>query len=292
MHSVAPERLKTHVRKLSVDFRPRNFENVQNLDRVAEYIKRHFDAAGAETEFQPYTLKHDQDNVYRNVIGRFGKGNRKRFIIGGHYDAFDDLPGADDNASAVAGLIELAYLLGPAADSLNVDVELVAYTLEEPPFFSSSQMGSAVHAKSVAPEKDRIIGVIVFEMIGYFSDAPDSQSHPTPLLKLIYPSRGNFIAVVSNTESRPFTGEVKRRMQGATDLPVYSINAPPALPGIDFSDHASYWPHKIPAVMITDTAFYRNKAYHTENDTYDRLDYEKMAKVVLSIFEAIKGWEQ
>jgi len=277
------QRLRADVNAMTVDFHPRNWENVRNLNRCADYIAGEMRKAGATVEFQDYQAR---GNTYRNVIGRFGTGNERKIIVGAHYDSFEDTPGADDNASGVAGLLELARMLGKNPPDL--EVELVAYTLEEPPFFRTPLMGSAIHAASVADERDRIIGVIVFDMIGYFSDEPGSQGYPHPFMRIFYPGRGNFITVVSRWDQGAWIKRVKRGMKGATDLPVYSFRAPEALPGIDYSDHRNYWPHDIPALLITNTAFHRNSAYHTPKDTADRLDYDRMGMVVVGTYEVIR----
>ncbi len=276
-------RLRKHVDALSQNFHPRNSDNPENLNRCADYISTHFKDSGATVEMQEFIV---DKIIYKNVIGRFGVGKPKKIIVGAHYDSCDDTPGADDNASGVAGLLELARLIGK--DQPDVEIELVAYTLEEPPFFGGHQMGSVFHADSVASEKDKIIGVIVLEMIGYFSDEPGSQDYPVPVMKGYYPSRGNFITVVSAWNQSDWIADLKAGMKGTTDLPVYSFRAPASLPGIDFSDHRNYWPHSIPAAMVTNTAFYRNKNYHHEHDTADRLDYHRMGKVVVGVYEAIK----
>ena len=282
--SVDMQRLQSHVQALSKEYYPRNHKELENLNKCLNYIKGHFENAGADVELQEFVVSR---RMYTNVIGRFGKGEKRKLILGAHYDAHEQTPGTDDNASGVAGLIEISYLLGRI--DVGREIELVAYTLEEPPYFASSSMGSYVHADKIKEEKKEIEGVIVFEMIGYFSDDWGSQSYPMPLLKIIYPNRGNFLAVVGRLDQRKFTKSIKIGMKGATDLPVYSINAPEFLPGIDFSDHRNYWPLGINAIMVTDTAFYRNKEYHKLGDTIDRLDYKRMAKVVISVFEAIRN---
>ena len=274
-------RLRTHVETLAKTYAPRNYRETGNLDSCADYIFHHLMQAGAEVERQDFTVERRR---YVNVIGRFGKERTKQIIIGAHYDAVEGTPGADDNASGVAALIELAYLIGKS--DLNKGVELVAYSLEEPPFFGTDMMGSTFHASRIGPR--RIEGVVVLEMIGCYDDRWGSQSYPMALLSLFYPHQGNFIAVVGKPDQREFTRRVKVGMNGATDLPVYSLNAPEFLPGVDFSDHRNYWAHGINAVMITDTAFYRNKAYHNVSDTPDRLDYSRMAKVVAGVFEALR----
>lgn len=280
---VSAARLRLHVTALSEAFCPRDWLHETNLSSCADYITAHFTNAGAVVRSQPVVAHGRQ---YRNIIARFGVGQGSKIVVGAHYDACGDTPGADDNASGVAALIELGYLLG--RDLPGREIELVAYTLEEPPFFRTPLMGSAVHAASISAEKESIAGVIVLEMIGYFSDARGSQSYPSLLLKFIYPSKGNFIAVIGRWDQGAWVKGVKVGMKGATDLPVYSIRAPTAIPGIDFSDHLNYWPLGINALMITDTAFYRNNAYHESTDTPDRLDYERMSKVVVAVFEALK----
>jgi hypothetical protein len=277
-------RLRDHVLKFTTDLHPRDALQPDHLDQCAEYIAGHFRSAGATVESQEVSaFRHP----YRNVIGRFGPGGGPRVIVGAHYDACDGTPGADDNASGVAALIELAYLLGQSAPDKRV--ELVAYVLEEPPFFRTPDMGSAVHARSVAAGKEEISGVIVFEMVGYFSDAWGSQSYPSLLLRLLYPGRANFIAVVGPWNQGAWVKAVKAGMQAATPLPVYSIRAPTIVPGVDFSDHINYWPYGISALMVTDTAFYRNRAYHTAADTANTLDYKRLGEVVVAVFEAIRA---
>jgi len=280
--TVETKALESHVRMLSETLVPRDWTHVTNLNKCADYIAGHFAEAGATVQSQVFEVEGRQ---YRNVIGRFGKGTSDRIVVGAHYDACDDTPGADDNASGVAALIELAYLLGRTTN--ESDTELVAYVLEEPPFFRTKQMGSAVHAASIVDQKETIAGIIVLEMVGYFSDTKGSQTYPSRLLGLMYPSRGNFIGVVGAWNQGRWIKSVKTGMKGATDLPVYSIRAPRSVPGIDFSDHQSYWPHGFDALMVTDTAFYRNKGYHSTTDTWDKLDYQRMSKVVVAVFEAI-----
>jgi len=277
-------RLRAHVEMLSMTLHPRDWTHPDNLDRCASYIEEQFAAAGAEVERQVFTVR---GRPYCNVIGRLGAGRGSKLVVGAHYDAYADHPGADDNASGVAALLELAGLLG--RHEPGREVELVGYVLEEPPFFGTELMGSAVHARRLAENGEALAGVIVFEMVGYFSDERGSQSYPMLLLRLLYPSRGNFIAVASRWDQGDWIRTVKAGMKGTTDLPVYSIRAPVAVPGIDFSDHMNYWPHGYNALMITDTAFYRNKAYHQAGDTADRLDYDRMAQVVVATFEAVRS---
>ncbi len=279
---VAPARLEAHVRALSNDFSPRDESHPENLDRAAAYIRAEFEAAAALVTEQPYNL---YGSTYRNVIAQFGPETPSRIIVGAHYDAAGPLPGADDNASGVAGLIELAYLLGQRP--LPVRVDLVAFTLEEPPYFRTEHMGSAIHAASLRQQAVDVRCMFSLEMIGYFSDAPRSQTFPASFFGVFYPSEGNFIAVVGRFQDGMMVRKIKSAMRDASPLPVYSINAPTFVPGVDFSDQINYWNDGYDAVMITDTAFFRNHNYHTTRDTADTLDYKRMAMVVEGVYAAL-----
>ncbi len=263
-------------------FFPRDEAHTENLNRTASYIRNEFEQAQGEVLDQCYEVRRKR---YCNVIARFGPDTPERIVVGAHYDAFGELPGADDNASGVAGLIELAHLLGKS--SLKTRVELVAFTLEEPPHFRTQNMGSANHARLLRQAGVSVRIMISLEMIGYFSDADNSQKFPLPLLSLAYPSRGDFIVVVGKLSQWSITRRVKKAMQSGTTLGVYSINAPPFMTGIDWSDHFNYWQAGYPAVMITDTAIYRNSNYHTENYTADTRDYQRMAMVVQAVLSAV-----
>jgi Zn-dependent M28 family amino/carboxypeptidase len=267
---------------LSETFFPRDEGHPENLGRVAAYIHQEFTQANGKVAEQPYTA---QGETYRNVIALFGPDTAERIVVGAHYDSAGEQPGADDNASGVAGLIELAYLLGKT--SLPVRIELVAFALEESGYFRTAQMGSAVHAESLKKQSASVRVMFSLEMVGYFTDAPHSQGFPLPLLAAFYPSRGNFIAVVSKLDQGLVVRRIKKAMSGASPLPVYSINAPRFVPGVDFSDHLNYWQAGYDAAMITDTAFYRNKNYHTSRDTPDTLDYRRMAMVVQGSYAAV-----
>jgi len=280
--SVEPARLQAHVRMLSETFFPRDADHPENLDRVAAYLRQEFEQAKGKVSEQPYQVR---GQTYRNVIAQFGLHTKERIVVGAHYDSAGPQPGADDNASGVAGLIELAHLLGKT--SLPICIELVAFTLEEPTYFYTSLMGSAIHAQSLKRQGLPVRVMFSLEMIGYFSDAPHSQSFPLPILAAFYPSRGNFIAVVGKLDQGFVVRRVKQGMRNASPLPVHSINAPRFVPGIDFSDHLNYWDAGYNAVMITDTAFYRNERYHTWQDTPDTLDYQRMAMVVQGVYSAV-----
>ena len=285
--NVDSSRLEAHVRLISQQLVPRDQSRTDNLDRVAAYVREQFLAASGRVVEQPFEV---EGRTYRNVIASFGPETAERIVVGAHYDAYHPYPGADDNASGVAGLIELAGLL--AKKDLPLRIDLVAYTLEEPPYFHTPHMGSMVHAESLRKQGVKVRAMISLEMIGYFSDAPDSQSFPVSLLRAFYPSQGNFISVVGGVGDAGLVRRIKGAMRAGAPLPVYSINAPSFVPGIDFSDHLSYWNAGYPAVMITDTAFYRNHNYHTPNDTAEKLDYKRMALVVAGVYAAVLALAQ
>ena len=280
--TVDPSRLEAHVRKLSIELGPRDAGHPEGLDQVAAYIKNEFSQTGAFVSEQVYRVK---GTTYRNVIAHFGPETEERIIVGAHYDTAGPLPGADDNASGVAALIELARLLD--SQQLPLRVELVAFSLEEPPYFRTTGMGSSVHAVSLSKQNVRVRAMFSLEMLGCFSDTPNSQHFPIGLLSAFYPSTGNYIAVVGRISDGLLVRRTKAAMRNAAPLPVYSINAPQFVPGIDFSDQLNYWHAGYGAVMITDTAFYRNRNYHTAQDTAEKLDYKRMAMVVEGVYAAV-----
>jgi len=287
--------LKRQVRKLSEEFYPRSYDQPARLNAVANYIRHELNQMDVKSTEQFVKLQNEE---YKNIIVRFGPNNGDMLVIGAHYDSFGDTqeggqfergfdisthtPGADDNASGVAGLIELARLLQQYPPPKPV--ELVFFTLEEPPHFRTDTMGSAWHARSLRQNQTPVNLMICLEMIGFFNDAENSQTYPLPGMGLFYPTQGNFIAVVGRVSDWSATRKVKAILSGATDLPVRSMNAPPLIQGIDFSDHQSYWKEGFSAIMITDSAFYRNPHYHESGDTYEKLDYSRMAKVVQAVF--------
>lgn len=281
--SVDPARLEAHVRKLSVELYPRSFEHRAKLEHTAAYVAEQFKQAGAQVSIQDVVA---DSGHYQNVVARFGPASGRLLVIGAHYDSYGHTPGADDNASGIAGLLELAHMLGRSGPARPI--ELVAYTLEEPPHFRSPHMGSAWHARALKAAGRDVELMLSLEMIGYFSDRPGSQAYPLALMKLGYPDRGNFIALVGQFGDFGISRSVKAAMSGASALPVYSLNAPSVVHGVDFSDHRNYWAEGYPALMVTDTAFMRNPNYHKSGDTFDKLDYNRMAMVVQAVYAVAK----
>jgi len=266
--------------KFLVSIQPyRNFANPDSLNKAADYIENKFKDFGLSTDIQHFQVEGE---TYKNVIGSYGKDKKERVIVGAHYDVCGDQPGADDNASAVAGLLEIARIVKDFALLSKYRFDFVAYSLEEPPYFRSKKMGSYFHAKSLYDQGVTIRGMICLEMIGYFTDEKNSQHFPIPLMKMAYSSEGNFIAVVGNFSSGSLVNEVVKHFKPA-GINAESLKAPALLPGVDFSDHRNYWRFGYKAVMITDTAFYRNPNYHRRGDTIDTLDFEKMGEVVKGV---------
>lgn len=283
-----PARLREQVRAFTEDFGPRYHDRPENLARCREYLARTFQQCGARVEEQIYQAGGRE---FRNVRAFFGDPGLPRIVVGAHYDTCEESapevnPGADDNASGVVGLLGLAELLKHERPE-RAAVELVAYCTEEPPYFASNDMGSYRHAELLRKEGAVVKGALVLEMIGYFSDAPGSQRYPVPLMRLFYPSRGNFVSLVGGVPDRKLIATAKRAMQGAAPLAVYSSCIPRSLESVHLSDHRNYWPFGYNALMVTDTAFYRNDNYHKSTDTWQSLDYPRMAHVVTQVHQAV-----
>jgi Zn-dependent M28 family amino/carboxypeptidase len=196
--------------------------------------------------------------------------------------------GADDNASAIAVQLETARQLRAKLEEEKLDlrVKFVSFALEEPPVYGTSRMGSKVHAKNAKKEKEKIDGMLCLEMVGYTCHQPGCQSYPFPLMFMGYPKEGNFIGIVGNLSSKGLTGSLYKAFQKNRDLPVIKLTVPLggwAMPSVRLSDHASFWDQGYKAVMITDTAFYRNPHYHQLSDTMDKLDFQFMAELVESL---------
>jgi len=251
------------------------------LDAAAAWIGESFRAAGCAPAEQTFEVGGD---IYRNVVCPLGPRDGPRLVVGAHYDVLES-PGADDNASGVAALLELARLIEAARPDLKHRLDLVAFALEEAPHFKTPTMGSHVYARRLREDGASVKLAVSVEMIGYYSDVPGSQLFPVGALRWLYPDRGDFIAVVGRTFDRSPVARVKDLMRVDDAMPVYSINAPAALPGVDFSDHWSFWQHGQTAVMVTDTAFLRNPNYHGTGDTADTLDYRRMALVVDGLYQ-------
>lgn len=259
----------------------RNHTNLKALNLAGDYIATQLKNAGYAVSFQEFEADGAR---YKNIIARTSETPGERIVVGAHYDVWSIQEGADDNASAVAGMLEIARLIKSQKPVLPYPIEFVAFTLEEPPYFQTDKMGSYIHAASLAKQKIQIKLMVCLEMIGYFSNEKGSQQFPMLLLKLFYPSRGNFITIVGKTGQWKLVRKAKKLMLKGSEIDVHSINAPGFIPGIDFSDHRNYWNQNYPAILITDTAFFRNPHYHEASDTIQTLNFEKMSQVIQSTY--------
>ncbi|MBG8553569.1 M28 family peptidase [Hymenobacter sp. BT594] len=275
--------LRRHIVALTSTPEPRNYLHLASLNQAADYIKAELAAAGARPIEQTYTV---EGREYRNILGSFGPADGPRLILGAHYDVYGEQPGADDNGSGVAALLEVARLLG-RQPALPYRVDVVAYTLEEPPFFRTKNMGSYVHAKALHEAGVAVRGMVALETLGYYDDRKHTQDYPLAPLKWVYGNRGNYVTVAQKFGNGQFGRQFARRFRAVAALPVKRFKAPAWLPGIDFSDHLNYWHFGYPAVLLTDTAFYRNKHYHQPTDTLDRLDMRRLGLTVDALMAVV-----
>lgn len=279
--------IKHHLKSITKTPSYRNHQNIAQLNTIANYIKTDFLKYSDSVSFQEYEV---DGKIYKNVICSFGTENKQRIIIGAHYDVCGNQEGADDNASGVVGLLELARQLKD--QKLNKRIDLVAYTLEEPPYFRTEYMGSYVHAKYLSDHKIDIFGMLSIEMIGYFKDEKKSQSYPLGILSWFYGNKGDYITLVNKFGKGKFARQFTRNFKKAETIKTKKFTGPKVLPGIDFSDHLNYWNFGYSAMMITDTSFYRNKNYHQKTDTMETLDISRMAKVIDGICLALLSLTQ
>jgi Zn-dependent M28 family amino/carboxypeptidase len=281
---VVKEALRRHVEALTVAIGPRAPGLGDTLARTAAYIRSQFEEAGLAVAEQPYDFLGTE--VVNLIAAPPAMATAPAYyVVGAHYDSVPGTPGADDNASAVAVLLELARRLPAVA--LPAPVRLVAFTMEEPPAFTTGLQGSRIFVRRCRAAGERVAGAIVLEMVGY--TAP-SQLYPPVLRFAGYPSEGNFIGIVGNWRSRSFGRGLLKGFRQNPHLPVESLFVPfdgRVLPATRLSDHASFWDARLPAVMVTDTAFFRNPHYHMPTDTIDTLDFAFMAELVESLALAL-----
>jgi len=277
--------LYEHVEHLSVKIGSRSVFEYDNLTAAKEYILSCLTSMGYSPSVQDLSYK---DRIFSNIILSIpGKSHPDDIVlIGAHYDTVFGTPGADDNASAVAILLEMCRHLKNYAPERTL--RLVFFTLEEPPTFRSSCMGSQVYAQECSRQKENIQAMVSLEMIGYYNDQKGAQGFPFPLMNLIYSSTPNFIAVVGNLSSRGLVKKVARSLRKREAVPVETLTTFSFVPGVDFSDHSSFWKMGYPALMITDTAFYRNPNYHSEKDRIETLDFDRMSSLLPALVQMAK----
>ena len=279
-------RLEASVRHLSGEIGERHFRRAHALDEALSFIREELARAHVTATEHPFEVSgRSFTNVEVIVPSRSGAPERGCVVIGAHYDTVPGTPGADDNATGVAALLELARQLAP--ERFERSLRLVFFPNEEPPFFPDQGMGSAEYAAQLKQANVDVHTMISLEMLGYYSDRPHSQRYP-PGLSLLYPNQGNFIGFVSNLRSRKRLNELKRAFIASSDFPCESLAAPEWTIVVGLSDHSSFWKQGYPGLMVTDTAFMRNPHYHQASDTADTLDFERFAKVTQGLVGAVR----
>lgn len=277
------DNLKKSVQMLSDTIGDRNTYSYKRLKLSKDYIAKELETLGFEVSYQTYaTGGKTVENIEAELSGRSIPD--EIIIIGAHYDSVPFCPGANDNASGVAALIETARILSVKKSSRTL--RFVAFVNEEPPYFQTRNMGSRVYASRSRQRGEKIIAMLSLETIGYYSDRKGSQKYPVPF-GFFYPDTGNFIGFVSNLRSRKLMFDMVSSFRNNTKMPSEGIAAPRWIPGIGWSDHWSFWKEGYKAVMITDTAPYRYPFYHTSQDTMEKLDYDRMARVVVGVIKVM-----
>ena len=278
-------RLRRHV--VAVASAPHNIRHDDNLEKAARYIEDVLASEGYRVVPQSYDVAEwTVRNLEVAIEPRKNASSTTTIVIGAHYDSYLDAPGANDNGSGVAALLELARLLKDLRPR-RTRLLLAFFVNEEPPYFQTDDMGSLRYAQMLAERKEPVSAMISLETIGYFSDAPGSQQYPQPF-SAVFSNRGNFVAFVGMPGSRNLVAEVMKSFRAHTDFPSIGGVAPGFIPGINWSDHGSFAEYGFRAMMITDTAVFRYPHYHKPTDTPERLDYERLARVTKGIERVVR----
>ena len=273
------DRLKAHVSTIAGKIGERNLKHYEALQSAADYLRSTFQQFGYDVAEQEFSV---DGKIVRNLEVRIDGTGRvdESVVVGAHYDSVYGSPGANDNATGVAALLELARSFKEQAPVRTV--RFVAFVNEEPPYFQTDNMGSRVYARRCREHGENIRAMLSLETIGCYSDADDSQIYPFPF-KLFYPTRGDFVGFVGNTSSRSLVRKAIGSFRENAEFPSEGIAAPGGLTGIGWSDQWSFWEEGYPGVMVTDTAIFRYKHYHKLADTPEKIDYDRMAQVVAGL---------
>jgi len=280
-------RLRQHVDRLAGLIGPRHVGAPKALEAAATLVYRELSVAGYTVERQSYLAQgHDVANLIAEIPGAARAD--QIIVLGAHYDTVATTPGADDNASAVAVLLEAARMLHGSRPKRTI--RFVAFTCEEPPHYFTNEMGSQVYARECRTRDERIIGMLCLEMVGYFVGAKGSQRVPEAIPRFLhwaFPRRGDFLAAVGNMPSWKLCWKFRRGFKRATRFPLFSICLPEFIHDIRRSDNSSFWDQGYPALMLTDTSYLRNPHYHLASDTPDTLDFESMANLTIGVAGAV-----
>lgn len=278
--------LRAHVEKLAGAIGSRSMFYPRQLAESAVYIEDTLKAAGFQTLHYTHVVRGTQcPNIAVELVGT--SDPNEIIVIGAHYDAFQGTPGADDNASGCAGVLEIARrikAMGPGGRHRTI--RFVLFCNEEPPNFWTPDMGSWIYAKACRERNDNIVAMLSLEAIGYYDEAPGSQKYPFPL-SAMYPDTGDFIGFVGHYSHRGLTRRVIKSFRDHTPFPSQGASLFSFIPGAGWSDHWSFWQEGYAAVMVTNTATYRNPNYHRAGDTPATLDYDRMARVVEGIEKVV-----
>jgi Zn-dependent M28 family amino/carboxypeptidase len=273
---VLRDELRRHVGRLAGEIGQRNLPHLSQLQKAAAYVRAEFGSPAS----QEFTVEGSRcENLELEV-----RGGEEIVVVGGHYDSVYGSPGANDNASGAAAVLALARRFAKTVPARTL--RFVAFVNEEPPYSYSPAMGSVRYAKRCRARNEKIVAMLSLETIGYYSDAPRSQQYPFPL-SLFYPSRGDFIGFVGNTESASLVTRAIHAFRETTSFPSEGTAVPATIPGVGWSDHWSFWQEGYPAIMITDTAPYRYPHYHAATDTPEKLNYDCLARVVAGLQRVI-----
>jgi Zn-dependent M28 family amino/carboxypeptidase len=281
---ITPTRLREHVTRLAADIGERNVFHPLALQAAEDYIRECWQRQGYHVTAQDYVAMGVR-SANLEITRRGARFPDEIILLGAHYDSVKGSPGANDNASGVAALLELSRLFSTIEPDCSM--RFVAFTNEEPPFFRSGRPGSMLYAREARRRGDAIRLMISLETIGSYSGAHGSQGYP-PLFRYFFPERGDFIAFVSNFSSRKPMRHLARAFQSATDFPLQHVATFALVPGVAWSDHLSFWRKRYRAMMITDTAFYRYPYYHSAQDTPDKLNYGEFARMLNGLYGALR----
>jgi len=277
------DRLARHVWMLAGKIGERNLWRYQALEASADYIEKRFQVSGYTVASQDFVV---EGNRVRNLEAELAGTvlPNEIVLVGAHYDSILGSPGANDNATGTAAVLEIARLL--AGQKLARTVRFVTFVNEEPPLFQTDAMGSRVYARRARERGERIVAMLSLETIGYYSDAKGSQHYPFPFM-FFYPSTANFLGFVGNIRARKLVRQSLQSFRQHASFPSEGVAAPGWIMGIGWSDHWSFWEEGYPAIMVTDTALFRYAHYHSETDTPDKIDYARMARVVAGLARVV-----
>jgi Zn-dependent M28 family amino/carboxypeptidase len=277
--------LRRHVQVIGGDIGDRNVWKYDELNETVAYVTRELRGAGYVVTEQPYQAGGRTVKNLEAVLDGAGAAAAEVLVVGAHYDSVRGCPGANDNGTGVAAVLEMARAM--AEDRPARTVRFVLFVNEEPPFFHTDAMGSLVYARACKARGDRVVGMISMETIGFYSDEPGSQRYPPPF-DVMFPDTGNFIGFVADERSGPFLKQVMASFRAHTQFPSEGVAAPAAVEGVGWSDHWSFWQQGYPGLMVTDTAPFRYRHYHHPTDTPDKVDYDRAARVVAGMIRVTR----